>query len=1241
MRQSLFFSFPLVYYRTIQLFVWRIIGVGQNQLQNTSKHSADARSTKFGLRITWPSAQFLLVTLLVGFMSMGVGLKSVSAQTINVASIDQSRYPTYSLNGSYMVNALAKLTSTANFGAGGTVNHSLNITHTFGTVGSITAASLASFDVLFIGMVDDNRVSALLTPSETQAIFTWSQQPGKVVILAEQPFSQPLTNRYGYGLSNQTSNPTTPTVADATSNVKIFSGVFGSAVNISQAGTSQGFFSTDCSSIVLARNASGNPSIILDTRQRDVLVADTDYFTFLSGGMTNGGAISSDTDKAWANLWAWAVNEVITPGTSTNTPVTAFTVAATPSPGCNTGSGSLTFTSPIGTASNGQPFEYSVDGGVTYQASPIFTNLADGTYSIYARAASTCTTSAGATSGGTVKVNVAPVVTISANPGLIIGPGQSTSLTASGATSYTWSTGGTTAAITTSTAGVYSVTGTRGICSATASVTVVGGNLTNGPVCDNFVSSTQGLPSDYVNKVFAVTGPGSTTVYANTSEGPAISVDGGQTFTSSSIFANDYFGLTGPGGTTLYFSTYNGLLISTDGGQTFTTKTTADGLGDNFAGNVFAVGSAVYVATGAGLSISTNGGNTFTNKTTANGLGSNSVSSVYAVGNTVYALTGGGLSISTDGGNTFTNQTTVAGLGNNPTTIYAVGNTVFVATSSGLSISTNGGQTFSTRTVADGLSSDYIVDLQVIGNTVYAATDNGLSISTNGGNTFTNATNGLGSIRLADVYVTGNSIYLARQGGGVAYCSSAPVVNLVLTASATPSPVCVNSSVNLSVTASGGTAPYSYTWAAPAGTTLSATSASAVSATAVTAGVQTFTVTVADAGGTLTSSTTVSVTVEAPPTVSIAANPGLSIVQGQSTTLTASGATSYTWSTGATTTTVSTSLAGTYSVTGVTGACSATASVTVTVGAPAPVLANFAANPTSVCAGQPVSFSANVANAAVPFAYTLTNGSATVSGTSASSTIFSQTLTASGSGVQAFTLTVNTPGGSTQSVTSVTLNTPITASLTASGPITQSNPIVTLTATPGANSYIFGSGATQINNSNLAIVTTAGVYSVTLTAAGGCSSTASVTVVSAVAASPDLALLTYVRPSLAYGTTPVTVVVDVVELKSVPTNGLITVKINRDAKYNLTLPATATSVGSRPVQNSLWQLNDSDPNYYVLTTTSVVPAGDRLSFGLTGSMTPNATSGSLSISSVVVSGSGGETNFLNNIDADRIDYFQQ
>lgn len=137
----------------------------------------------------------------------------------------------------------------------------------------------------------------------------------------------------------------------------------------------------------------------------------------------------------------------------------------------------------------------------------------------------------------------------------------------------------------------------------------------------------------------------------------------------------------------------------------------------------------------------------------------------------------------------------------------------------------------------------------------------------------------------------------------------------------------------------------------------------------------------------------------------------------------------------------------------------------------------------------------------------------------------------------------------------------------------------------------------------------------------------------------DLVSTLYARPTTVYGAAPVTVVVDVFSLKDVATTGLITVKLTRDASVNLSFTANATSVGGRMVQNSSWTFDDSDPSYYVLKTTQVISTGNQLSFGLTGNLNAGSPSGTLTISSVVVGGSGGEVRINNNADADKIDSF--
>ena len=139
---------------------------------------------------------------------------------------------------------------------------------------------------------------------------------------------------------------------------------------------------------------------------------------------------------------------------------------------------------------------------------------------------------------------------------------------------------------------------------------------------------------------------------------------------------------------------------------------------------------------------------------------------------------------------------------------------------------------------------------------------------------------------------------------------------------------------------------------------------------------------------------------------------------------------------------------------------------------------------------------------------------------------------------------------------------------------------------------------------------------------------------------PDLTPILYARPSIAVGTTEFSVVVDAVEINNQSSSVSFTVRITKDNRLNLTFPATATSVGNRAVQNSAWTFDNSDSNYYMFTTIQPIKAGDKLSLGLVGNIIPGSTSGILTLSSTILSGSIAEAKLTNNIDAEKTDYFQ-
>jgi len=179
-------------------------------------------------------------------------------------------------------------------------------------------------------------------------------------------------------------------------------------------------------------------------------------------------------------------------------------------------------------------------------------------------------------------------------------------------------------------------------------------------------------------------------------------------------------------------------------------------------------------------------------------------------------------------------------------------------------------------------------------------------------------------------------------------CNACTIAAANLTVNATSTPSCPTS--NATVTASGGTAPYTYTW------TPSAQSTSV--ATGLTNG--TYTVFVKDATGCLTGSATVNVVTAA--LSSITVNNG-TVCQTFSTPLNASGASTYTWSPSASLNTpngpnvVATPNATqiyTVSFTNAIG-CIGTQTTQVTVN-PTPTITT---SNVTVCAGQPINLTAN------------------------------------------------------------------------------------------------------------------------------------------------------------------------------------------------------------------------------------------------------------------------------------------
>jgi ribosomal protein S9 len=263
---------------------------------------------------------------------------------------------------------------------------------------------------------------------------------------------------------------------------------------------------------------------------------------------------------------------------------------------------------------------------------------------------------------------------------------------------------------------------------------------------------------------------------------------------------------------------------------------------------------------------------------------------------------------------------------------------------------------------------------------------------------------------------------------------------------------CAKTSVTLTATGGG-----SYEW-----------SGGGTSSTKVVTTPGTYTVTVTSANGCTSTSSTIVTQDITPPTVTTS-NDGPLTCAKTSVTLTATGGGSYEWSGGGTASTKVVTTPGTYTVT-VTSAngCTSTSSTIVTQDITPPTGTTSNDGPLT-CAKTSVTLTATG------------GGSYEWSGGGTSST---KVVTTPGT----YTVTVTSANGCT-STSSTIVNqdiTPPTVTTSNDGPLTCAKPSVTLTAT-GGGSYEWSGGGT----SSTKVVTTPGTYTVTVTAANGCSSTSS------------------------------------------------------------------------------------------------------------------------------------------------------
>jgi hypothetical protein len=233
----------------------------------------------------------------------------------------------------------------------------------------------------------------------------------------------------------------------------------------------------------------------------------------------------------------------------------------------------------------------------------------------------------------------------------------------------------------------------------------------------------------------------------------------------------------------------------------------------------------------------------------------------------------------------------------------------------------------------------------------------------------------------------------------------------------------------------------------------------------------------------------------------------LTITQGESATLTASGALSYNWSSGPTnTSTISVSVAGPYSVTGSIGSCFSTTTVTLIVRAAPPSITTQPASASTVCEGASVLVTVGVSGSIS--GYQWRKGGSPVAGQTGP-TLSLGNVQLSDAGVYSLSLTgptgSTTSSGFTLAVNPLPIVTLLVSnSLTVQGPgvatITlPANTTATIFQALGGNLYerliildrINGYEVRQVDSNTTGIftITRPGFFTLTVTGAGGCSRT--------------------------------------------------------------------------------------------------------------------------------------------------------
>jgi len=777
--------------------------------------------------------------------------------------------------------------------------------------------------------------------------------------------------------------------------------------------------------------------------------------------------------------YSWSTGQTTTSITVSPTANTTYTVIGTNAFGCTRtrtqlitiATPTITVTaSPSATVCNGTLVTLTASGATSYswaggQTTASITNLvlSTSTYTVTGTSAIGCTN----TTTTSVTVVAPPTVTVSVSPSSTICSGNSVTLSASGATTYNWSPGGQTTSVINVSPTInttYTLTASNGCAitstqlinvnplptpsiSVTPSATICNG--TNITLTASGGSTYSWAPGNQTTTSIAIA-PTISTTYTLT----ATSASGCTNTSTKAITVNPIpVAPTAGNNSPICIGTTLSLTASTIAGVTYSWS------GPN------SFSSAAQNSTIAGATTAASG--TYSVTATANGC----TSPIATTSVTINALPTPSISVSPSAticsGNTITLTASGATMYNwspggqttsvinvNPTT-----NTTYTLTGS------NGCANTATQTITVNPLPTTSISVSpsttiCSGNGITLTAFGGVGYSWSSGETTTSIT----------ISPSTNTTYTVT-GTNANGCSSAAIKTITVYAASTTSisvspssTICSGSSVTL--TASGAA---TYNWS-PGGQTTSVINVSPTTNT---------TYTVSGSNGCANASVQ-SIFVNPLPTISLSAGPSSTICSGNTVTLTASGGTTYLWTSGQTTTSILVApiVSTTYTVIGTNAnGCSKKATQLITISIPT---FSISASPsTNVCSGNGVTLTASGGST-----YTWSPG-----GQTTANIVIYPTANAT------YTLTGTNAFGCSKNITkSITISSPnVSVSVSPSATICTGG-IVTLTAS-GASVYNWSPGG-QTTPSVIDTVISTTTYTVIGTNGNGCtnSSTKTLTV---------------------------------------------------------------------------------------------------------------------------------------------------